>query len=229
VTRTVFQAGLVVLVILTASMQSFGGPPLICHPFQIDDAKSISWGQGPFDPPKDIGRDKLVQTVLAHLQPDTPVLARMETLRRATIWCGRDGRVEQALLFQLMGRALDAQASGEEDAMAIFDAGFFAQCLDQVGASFVNDGEGVGVGRGVVGYAWVRRAIELRPNEPQMHFAAALITAIHDQSASEKHMKIAKELSGQDALLAANIKAFKSELGKNLDHHRENYARSHGS
>jgi len=226
VTRNVFQTALVALIVLSASIPSFGGPPLICHPFHIGGAESISWGEGPFDPPADADRDELVETVLSHLKPETSVLARMETLRRATIWCNRSTHREQELLLKLMGRALDAEISDEQSAMAWFDAGFFAQSLDQNGANFV---EGIGVERGVIGYAWVRRAIELQPHDPQMHFAAALVTAIHDRDASEKHMRLATEIPADDPLLPKNIRAFKSELGKHLEHHRQNYARIHGS
>ena len=226
-TRNVIQTVLAALIILTCSTQGFAGPPLICHPFQIDGAESIPWGERPFDPPEDISRDMLVETVLTQLNPDTPVLVRMETLRRATIWCGRgDSREGQALLMQLMGRALDAQAAGKEDAMAWFDAGFLAQSMDQNAVEFA---QGVGIDRGVVGYAWIRRAIELRPNDPQIHFAAALTTAIHFPGASGMHMKIVTMSVADDALLAANIEAFKSELGENLDHHRHNYEVSHGN
>src|SRR5437899_8240447 len=68
------------------------GPPLICHAFQIGKAKSLPWisegwnlsGSENFDT-KD-----LAKATLEILTPDTPVLVRMETLRRATLYARKD-------------------------------------------------------------------------------------------------------------------------------------------
>ncbi|MEK6570505.1 MAG: hypothetical protein AABZ61_03985, partial [Bacteroidota bacterium] len=65
---------------------AYAGPPLICHPLNIGNAKSLPSGNGPFETKRDYNRAGLVEETLALLIPDMPVIVRMETLRRATIY-----------------------------------------------------------------------------------------------------------------------------------------------
>src|SRR5258708_32838254 len=63
------------------------GPPLICHTFEIGQAQPLPWishswnlsGGEPYD------TRNLVGATLAILSSETPVLVRMETLRRAPL------------------------------------------------------------------------------------------------------------------------------------------------
>ncbi|MFG0284641.1 MAG: hypothetical protein ACF8R7_09490, partial [Phycisphaerales bacterium JB039] len=87
----------------------------------------------------------------------------------------------------------------------------------------------LGVKDKVAGYAWVARAVELAPEDGQLQFAAALVTALEGPPAVyEGHMKKARRAAETDRALAANIEYFRKELGTNLDHHRENYRRAGG-
>ena len=72
-------------------------------------------------PPYDI--KKLVADTTAVLTPDSPVLTRMENLRRATIYAMRDPVVAEQLLKALMTRAL----STTNDGGAWFDAGYLIE------------------------------------------------------------------------------------------------------
>ncbi|HEV2687960.1 MAG TPA: hypothetical protein VGV35_05375 [Bryobacteraceae bacterium] len=78
------------------------GPPLICHPYNIGDAKSLPWGDGNnWDNPdpsynvKNLGND-----TLAILDTGAPILVRMETMRRAVIYGGADYNAARELLAQ---------------------------------------------------------------------------------------------------------------------------------
>src|SRR5205085_9746344 len=89
----------VCLLCLTAMRQlAQAGPPLICHPFEIANAQSLPWSnpsewravKGDYD------LNRLVNDTLALLTPNTPVIVRMETMRRATVyavWAARDREV----------------------------------------------------------------------------------------------------------------------------------------
>src|SRR5437667_464617 len=92
------------------------GPPLICHPLDIGGAKSLPWigGDRPsgadwrgVDPNYNLGQ--LVVDTLALLTPDTPVLVRMETMRRATVyavWAMRDRKVGYSVKDDVVARRL---------------------------------------------------------------------------------------------------------------------------
>src|SRR5262249_104478 len=73
------------------------GPPLICHPYAIGNAKSLPWGGTEWRAVKsDYDLNRLVEDTLALLTPETPLIVRMETLRRATVyavWAKRDKEV----------------------------------------------------------------------------------------------------------------------------------------
>lgn len=67
---------------------SAAGPPLLCFPFHTGGAPSLPWdeGDGWNRPLATYPIDRLVPDTIRLLTPDAPVIARMETLRRATIY-----------------------------------------------------------------------------------------------------------------------------------------------
>src|ERR1700676_2598491 len=90
----------VILVGLTTSAHA--GPPLICHPIEIGQAKSlplVDWKR------KVSGDYDLTRDTLAILDSSTPVLVRMETPRWATIYARQDPQVAKELLTRLQERA----------------------------------------------------------------------------------------------------------------------------
>src|SRR6185436_10451411 len=104
-----------VLSLLTVfSPAAHAGPPLLCHPFEIGKAASLPWTGPEWQGMKatyDINR--LVDDTTALLTPQTPVLVRMETLRRAAVYAvwkteskgGGDLRVARELLARFEARA----------------------------------------------------------------------------------------------------------------------------
>src|SRR5208337_5181279 len=107
------------------------GPPLICHHIEIGQAKTlpaVDWdwkGSGGYDL-KNLTRD-----TLAILDSGAPVLVRMETLRRATIYARQDPQAAKELLTRLQARAANSDATGHPEALAWFDAGYLIEAYKQ--------------------------------------------------------------------------------------------------
>ena len=95
-----------VIVVLVTASPALAGPPLICNPFVTEGGKLIAWGAGSGWNTPDHNYDikKLVADTTAVLTPETPVLTRMENLRRATIYAMRDPVIAEELLREI-GRA----------------------------------------------------------------------------------------------------------------------------
>jgi hypothetical protein len=187
-----------ILLGFTASVKA--GPPLICHALEIGQAKTLPWvdlnreGNGGYDL-KNLTRD-----TLAILNSSTPVLVRMETLRRATLYARQDTRVAKELLTRLQARAADSDAAGHPDALAWFDVGYLAEAYNQ----WMGKGE-PNPARGVDGYSWVKKAIRLRGSDPELEFAAALITLLSPGSDHREHLQKALAGAKKDPLLARNL------------------------
>src|SRR5467141_2444905 len=185
------------------------GPPLICHSVEIGSAKSLPWishdwnlsGGETYD------TKNLVRDTLDILGPNTPVLVRMETLRRATLYARKDPVAAKELLAKLHARATSAESAGHPDALAWFDVGYLAEAYKQwIGQSWMRvSKDEQNPAAGVDGYALVKKALDLRGPDAQMEFAAALITLSGPQ---EEHRQCAlKAIAGAktDPLLAQNL------------------------
>jgi len=193
------------------------GPPLICHTIEIGQAKSLPWisdnwnlsGGATYD------TKNLVRDTLDILVPDTPVLVRMETLRRATLYARKDPVAAKELLARLHARATSAKSSGRPDALAWFDVGYLAETFKQwIGQNLPHMTDGMRMdanpAAGVDGYALVKKALALRGaalhgDDPQMEFAAALITLSGPAAEHREHAQKAIIGAKTDSLLAQNL------------------------
>lgn len=189
------------------------GPPLICHPMDIGDAVSLP-GQGSdwrvYKSEYDVRG--LVDDTLALLRPSTPVLVRMETIRRATVHGKKDPAALVELLGRLESRASEDGARGVADALALFDLGYFVEALEQFRWELRNRA----IDTGVDGYATVERAIELAGGDPEMEFAAALISLAPERPRHERHLTAAIEGARDGSLLAKNLIRHFSHRGATL-------------
>ena len=88
------------------------GPPLLCHPFDIGDARSLPWGPDWSQGRSEYNVANLVADTEAILTPTAPVIVRMETLRRAALYASLDGKVARQLLQSLNARATAAERAG---------------------------------------------------------------------------------------------------------------------
>ena len=208
-----FALALAATVLCFASIAQ-AGPPLICHTFEIGNAKSLPWISHSWNLSggEDYDVKNLVRDTLDILGPDTPVLVRMETLRRATLYARKDPLVAKELLAKLHARATAAESSGHPDALAWFDVGYLAETYKQwIGQNWMRvSKDEQNPAAGVDGYALVKKALALRGlsqngNDAQMEFAAALITLSGPRDAHREHAQKAIAGAKNDPLLAQNL------------------------
>lgn len=181
---------------------AFAGPPLICHAFDIGNAKSL-----PF-----VGHDwnlsggesydvkNLAKDTVAILDGSQMTLVHMETLRRATLYARKDPQAAKQLLLMLAARADAAQSSARPDTLAVFDAGYAVAAYQQ----WLGEG-GENPAHGLDGYALVKKALTMRGNDAQMEFAAALITLRGPEAEHQAHADKAVAGAKADELLARNL------------------------
>jgi hypothetical protein len=189
-----------VAVLLAFTTLAHAGPPLICHPLEIGQAKSLPWVELNYKRDTTYDLKKLSQDTLAILDSTTSVLVRMETLRRATIYARQAPQAAKELITRLQARAANSDAAGRPDALAWFDVGYLAEAYKQ----WMGKGE-PNPAAGLDGYSWVRKAISLRGSDPEMEFAAAMITLQRSDGAHRDHVQRAMAGAKHDPLLAQNL------------------------
>ena len=204
--------------LLVIATPALAGPPLICHAIDIGSEQSLPWTSTGWNlsghEQYDVSR--LVPDTLALLTPSAPVLLRMETLRRATLYAQQRAVVAKELLLRLEERTQE----NPKDALAEFDFGYLVECYKQ--ASWLRQhtdwlkasGETAGANPAtkIDGYSLVLKAITLRGSDPQMEFAAALMTTEGARSEHDRHLQNAMAGAKADAMLARNLS---SRLPKN--------------
>jgi len=194
-----FKTSVLAISILFGAATALAGPPLVCHPFDIGGAPSLPWIAGDNwenpEPAYDLSR--LTGDTLSLLGPRTPVVVRMETMRRAAIYSIRNHDAGRELL-----RRLSDRRTSSPGAIADFDYGYFAATLKQLEWRYKED-----LSNGVNGYEYVGKALAADPGNAGMHFAAALMadtTALaNDRTA---HLNKARS-AASDTLLAANLRS----------------------
>jgi hypothetical protein len=191
-----------VAILFTMAGAVIAGPPLICHAFDIGNAKSLpfvghdwnlSGGEG-------YNTSDLAKDTIAILDGSQVTLAHMETLRRATLYARKDPQAAKQLLLMLTARAVAAHSSAHPDALAVFDAGYVAAAYQQ----WLGEG-GENPAHGLDGYALVKKALAMRRNDAQMEFAAALITLRGPEAERQEHATKAVAGAKSDELLARNL------------------------
>ena len=160
---------LVAAAALASARPALAGPPLLCFPFEIGGAHSLPMGTGSWraiDPSYNVAH--LVDDTLALLTPQTPILVRMETLRRATVYASTNAAVADALLSALQARAA---VPTPDAAMAVFDFGYLVESYRQAKPIFTATIPAVDR---INGYQLVLKAQAIARNDEMMR-AAKLI------------------------------------------------------
>src|ERR1700758_5552774 len=100
-----------VAILLTMAGAVIAGPPLICHAFDIGNAKSLPFVGHDWDLSGGEGYDVkgLAQDTIAILDGSQMTLVHMETLRRATLYARKDPQTAKQLLLTLTARSDAAQ------------------------------------------------------------------------------------------------------------------------
>ena len=179
---------------------AFAGPPLLCFPFNIGQARTLPMGPNGWrstDPRYDASH--LIDDTVALLGADTPIIVRMETLRRATVYAGVNPKMGSALLSAVEARA---KMATPDAALSMFDLGYLVETYRQAALMF-----GAGVLPSVDqidGYGLVQKAMTFR-QDPQIEFAAAVIASSPRRPEYAAHLRHAEAASKADALLASNL------------------------
>lgn len=194
------------------------GPPLLCFPIETAGAPSLPWGAGWNAPRADYDRGRLAADTTALLGPGTPVLARMETLRRAVLYAKEDAAASRQLLDALRARVGTADAG--TSALARFDLGYALEALRE--AKRVAGWSPLGRVSDTAlpeqdGYALVKEALATRKTDPEMEYAAALITISRKpRDDSDAHLRRALAGATAGSPLAHTIAAHRSLWGDRL-------------
>jgi hypothetical protein len=211
VNRTSLRFSLALIAIVGSAQLALAGPPLICHPFNIGTAQSLAWNSAPNNWRGEVaGYDisRLPDETVALLNTTTPVIVRMETLRRAAIYASRDEKVADQLLTRLVERTRKSDSGTKADGLAWFDAGYFAETFRQAAMIERNTDKAHALKalvENVDGYAMLQKSLTLRGADPAIEFAAAIVTLDRHQSDQPAHAAKARDGAKQDALLAQNI------------------------
>jgi hypothetical protein len=199
----------VAFAVVSAAVPALAGPPLICHPFETRGGALLPWdAKGPGTnwnaPLASYDTARLTRDVVALLDTDSPVLTRMENLRRATIYAQRDPVLARQVLDAVMSRTGRAQAS--------FDAGYLIESYKQAVPIRGKKGQpawaAVDETIKTDGYALVKKAMAMlgTPNA-EMEFAASLMT---QGSASAEHRARASAAAANGSALAINLARYSS-------------------
>jgi len=198
---------LAVLTLFTVAV--YAGPPLLCWPFDIGGAKSLpfvgdNWRAA--DP--SYNTQHLADDTLAILQPNAPVIVRMETMRRATVYAMKDSGIAARLLERFEARVNEAEKRGKSDALALFDLGYLQETYKQTyGTDSLKNLAVKDLAAGRDGYALIARAIQLRGSDAEMEFAAAIVQADSRANAGLRSAHFKQALAGakEGSLLAKNL------------------------
>ncbi len=113
---------------------ALAGPPLICHPFVTGTAPLLPWVENVnnwFSPDRHYRIENLTTDTLRLLTPDAPVIARMENLRRATLYASIDPTAGTDLLRAIVAR-IGESAEPRARTLASFDAAYLIETYRQV-------------------------------------------------------------------------------------------------
>jgi len=202
-----------VIALVALASPALAGPPLLCHPYDIGSARSLPWdGAGHWARGHaDYNVANLVKDTEALLTPSTPVIVRMETLRRAAIYASQDVKVAAQLYRTMTDRVLTADKTPAAGALAYLDAAYVTEAFREIGmlsqmSEFRDRAAAVaGLVKDVDAYGMVSKALVVRPGDPSLEFAAALIAAGTKGGAYAQHAEKARAGVKQDPLLAKNI------------------------
>lgn len=207
--RTAARLLLIAAAALCVARPALAGPPLLCFPFEIGAAQSLPVGTAGWestDPRYDASH--VVEDTLALLTPGTPVIVRMETLRRATLYASRNRDRGVALLDALKQRAAVPDANAP---LAVFDFGYLVETYKQATHLF---GSPMQAAHAIDGYSLVAKASAMR-GDPQMEFALAVMTRDRTKGADvyRAHLANVVKAAPSDPAIEANLgRQFGSDL-----------------
>jgi hypothetical protein len=228
-----------ILCLVAFQQAALAGPPLLCHPFDINNARSLPWSGSEWrGVDKNYNINRLVEDTLGLLTPETPVIVRMETLRRATVYAVwslndykvgysvKDASVATELLARLKSRipAAGVKSDKRATALAMFDYGYLVETYKQAG-----DGS-VKLAGGIDGYGMIVKASAQIGSDPAMEYAAALSCMGRKKEAGQDayvaHLQKALAGAQEGSLLGRNILNYFRDRGKTIAELRASIAKN---
>lgn len=188
------------LTFIVAAGAAFAGPPLICHPYLIGNDTSLPWGPDTKswdNPDPNYDKANLTADTLKLLDSGKPLLTRMETLRRAAIYSGKNPAIALDLSNRLMARALAAELKGQ-NGLALFDAGYFVESMKQL--SHITKSTAF---HEIDGYEIVKRSLPGLEDKLTAEYALGLIRS--DTTWPNEHLRRAVAGAQEGSLLAQNL------------------------
>ena len=179
---------IVTLSLIVLAGAALAGPPMICHSYSIGNDTSLPWGadknswNNP-DPLLDSGK---------------PLLTRMETLRRAAVYSSKNTAAALELANHLMARALASEVKGQNNSLALFDAGYFVESMKQM--SHMSKSNAFS---GIDGYDWAKRSLPGLQDKLAAEYALGLMQA--ETSWPNEHIRRAVLGAQEGSLLAQNL------------------------
>ena len=244
VLRSISLAVASILCLLVVQQAALAGPPLLCHPFEIGNARSLPWS-GPEwrGVDRSYAINRLVGDTVALLTPETPVMVRMETIRRATVYAVwsmndykvgyevKDDKVAAELLARLKARipAPEANTDKRAAALAMFDYGYLVESYKQA-IWDPHASPGAKLAGGIDGYGFIVKSIAMRGSDPEMEYAAALSCMGRKREAGQDayvaHVQKALAGAQEGSLLARNMLNYFRDRGTTLAELRANIAKN---
>src|SRR5688572_27777635 len=109
------QLSSIVLSLIAVAAPVLAGPPLICHTYSIGNDRSLpvgSNGSAWNNPDPSYDTRNLSADTLKLLSSPSPLLTRMETMRRAAVYAGKNPAAGAELATHLVARALASEVKG---------------------------------------------------------------------------------------------------------------------
>jgi hypothetical protein len=165
---------------------------MTCQEFEIGNEKSLPWASGnrtvaSYD------TSHLTADTLALLTPNTPVIVRMETLRRAVFYSGQ----KSDLALDLAGRLMERANIPNPEPLAAFDAGYFIETMHQ----YAHDQPDPLKGRD--GYALAKKSLPSARDVAAVEYGLALMRALSNWP--NNHYRNAVRDAKEGSLLAINL------------------------
>lgn len=194
------------LIVLAGS--ALAGPPLICHSHSIGNDTSLPWGADKNswnNPDPKYNAENLTADTLKLLDSGKPLLTRMETLRRAAVYSGKNTAAGLKLANRLIARALVSEVTGQNNSLALFDAGYFVESMKQM--SHISKSNAFS---DIDGYDWAKRSLPGLQDKLAAEYALGLMQA--ETSWPNEHIRRAVTGAQEGSLLAQNLlKHFQSQ------------------
>jgi F0F1-type ATP synthase membrane subunit c/vacuolar-type H+-ATPase subunit K len=180
--------------------------------FDIGDARSLPWGDDWSHEQPEYQLAGLIADTEALLTPSTPIVVRLETLRRAVLYASRDRLIAHRLLMTFRERAKKNHLSVQPEPIAYLDEAFVNDLLWQVGEHSnepltSRSREVRGLVRQADGYNHLQKGLALHPRDPAYQFGAALLAGVTGlgSAAFGRHASQAIAAAADDPLLARNL------------------------